>query len=44
MSLHHEPLPVSKPVRVVFEVVRTVAACISAIGTLAVLLHVYGLV
>jgi hypothetical protein len=36
-------LPVSKPTRVVFEVVRTVASCISALGVLAVLLHVYGL-
>ncbi len=36
------PLPVSKPIRVWFEVVRTCAACISAGGTLLVLLRVFG--
>jgi hypothetical protein len=36
-------LPVSKPTRVVFEVVRTAASVISALGVLAVLAHVYGL-
>lgn len=38
------PLPVSKPMRVRLEVVRTMAACISASGTMLVLLRVFGVI
>jgi hypothetical protein len=38
----YEPLPFSKRHRVLFEAVRTVAACAQVLITIAVLLRVYG--
>lgn len=38
------PLPLSKRTRVILEGIRTFAAVVSSLGTLAVLAHVYGLI